>query len=179
MTVRLVSFTNVRKTNIILMLSLGNQRFLHLPQAWVWISLGLQLRLISLHSLLKCTVECTNCACKKRAAWGRSPCHAWHSHTDYGRPTLFWDGVTVVGCAQVPNPHCICPNTVRVSRPRPSAFTVVFGRSMAEHGSWGEEWLERTLFWKALWQLIFFVKINTFCGSIWTIEEENITYTVK
>lgn len=68
MTVRLVSFTNMRKTNIILMLSLGNQRFLHLPQAWVWISLGLQLRLISLHSLLKCTVECTNCACKKRAA---------------------------------------------------------------------------------------------------------------
>lgn len=34
------------------MLSLGNQWFLHIPQVWAWISLGLQLRLISLHRLL-------------------------------------------------------------------------------------------------------------------------------
>lgn len=50
-----------------LMLSLGNKWFLHIPQVWVWISLGLQLRLISLHRLLS---ERTNHVCKKRAAWG-------------------------------------------------------------------------------------------------------------
>lgn len=36
-----------------------------------------------------------------------------------GRPTLFWDGMTVEGSTQAPNPHCICPNRGKVSRLHP------------------------------------------------------------
>lgn len=150
------------------MLSLGDQWFLHISQVWVWIFLGLQLRLTFLHKLLKCTGECTNCVCKKWATWGKPWCHAWHSHADGERTILFWDGVTVGGCAQVPNPHCICPQTVTVSIPHHSAFAVLFGGSTAEHGSWGGWVARKNTFLESPFESYFFVKINTFYRSIWT-----------
>lgn len=124
------------------MLSLGSQWFLHIPQVQVWISLELQLRLVSLHGLLKCTVECTNCVCKSGLLEASSGATSGTANTDCGRPALSRGGVTLGGCTQVPNPRCIYPNTVRVLRPCSFAFTMLFGDSVAEHVA-GEDRVSR------------------------------------
>lgn len=75
------------------------------------------------------------------------------------RSVLLWgDGGE---CTQGLNPRCICPQTVRVSRPHPSAFTVLCG-SVDECGSWGGQVARKNTFLESPFDNSFFFVKNKY-----------------